>query len=210
MTWTVEVWADIVCPWCYIGKKRLADASDATGIDIAVVHRAFQLDPNAKTTGERALDMLVRKYAVAPDQARAMQDNVTEVARSVGLDYHLDRTLVGNTLTAHRLVLWAQEQGRGQALLECLYRAYFTDGLPVFAVDDLLPFVEVVGLDPEAAVAMLMSGDYAGQVLDEQALAGEYGANGVPFFVLDGRLGVPGAQPQEVFEAALRQMAGSS
>lgn len=210
MTWTVEVWADIVCPWCYIGKQRLASASEATGIDIAVVHRAFQLDPHAKTTGERALDMLVRKYAVPPEQATAMQDNVTEVARSVGLDYHLDRTLVGNTLTAHRLVLWAQEQGQGQAMLEHLYRAYFTEGLPVFAVDDLLPFVAEVGLDSEAALAMLRSGDYAGQVLDEQALAGEYGANGVPFFVLDGRLGISGAQSREVFEAALIQMAGSS
>ena len=203
----VEVWADFVCPWCYIGKRRLDLAMEATGIVLPVRHRAFQLDPQARTEGELASDMLARKYSVSPDQAQAMQQNVSDVAASVGLEYHLDRTLTGNTRDAHRLVQWAQSRGDASNLIDAIYRAYFTDGLPVFTPDDLVPIAEAQGYDGDEVRRVLASGEWWTEVMEDQQEASALGANGVPFFVLDRRLGISGAQPAEVFESALRQAA---
>lgn len=202
----IEVWADLVCPWCYIGKRRLDLAMEATNISAPIVYRAFQLDPGARTEGLPTSEMLARKYQVSPEQAREMQQNVTDVARSVGLDYHLELTQAGNTRDAHRLVLWAQQNGEAGPLLDRLYRAYFTEGLPVFTADQLAPLAVEVGFDEAQVRAVLASDDFGAQVDADQQLAGAFGANGVPFFVLDRRLGISGAQPLEVFESALAQL----
>lgn len=206
MTVAVDLWADIVCPWCFIGKRRLQFAQEAVGIDTTVRHRAFQLDPSATNQGRRVVDVLAEKYRVSTAQAEEMMDNVTQVAASVGLTYRMDECLSGNTGDAHRLVLWAQEHGDGQALVENLYTAYFTEGRSVFTIDDLAPIAADSGLDAGAARSLLATRAYVDDVAADQRLAGELGATGVPFFVLDGRLGVSGAQPQEVFEQALRQV----
>jgi predicted DsbA family dithiol-disulfide isomerase len=134
-----------------------------------------------------------------------MMSQVTEVASSVGLDYRLDHTLSGNTAPAHRLLLWAQDLGKGQELLEALYAGYFTDALPIFTADDLMPFVAQVGLDTDAASSLLAADEYLDRVISDQQVAAELGATGVPFFVLDARLGISGAQPAEVFSQALAQ-----
>jgi predicted DsbA family dithiol-disulfide isomerase len=145
----IEVWADIVCPWCFIGKRRLEQALEARDDRdrFVVLHRAFQLDPSAVSEGLSTTDVLSAKYGVSDADAIAMQENVSEVAASVGLKYQLGETISGNTMLAHRLALWAQEQGDAQPFIESTYRGYFEQGKPIFTVDELMPFVADAGLD---------------------------------------------------------------
>jgi predicted DsbA family dithiol-disulfide isomerase len=205
----IEVWSDVVCPWCYIGKRRLQSALDQRGLtdDVEIVHRAFQLDPAASTMTEPTIDHLAAKYGVSRDEALAMMSNVSEVAAAEGLDYHLDLCMTGNTRDAHRLALWAQEQDPAIAdqLLEAMYSAYFEQGRGVFTTDDLVAFASEVGLDADAAREMLSGTAYLDQVVQDQVLARTFGANGVPFFVIDRAYGVSGAQPVEVFLSAIDQ-----
>jgi len=205
----IEVWSDVVCPWCYIGKRRLQSALEQRGLadDVEIVHRAFQLDPTASTTTEPTIDHLAAKYGVSRDEALTMMSNVTEVAAAEGLDYHLDLCMTGNTRDAHRLALWAQEQDPAIAdqLLEAMYSAYFEQGRGVFTTDDLVAFASEVGLDADAAREMLSGTAYLDQVVQDQVLARTFGANGVPFFVIDRAYGVSGAQPVEVFLSAIDQ-----
>ena len=213
----IEVWADVVCPWCFVGKRRLQSALAARGItdDVEIVHRAFQLDPTASGSSEPTVDHLAVKYGVTREQALDMMSDVTEVAAGEGLDYRLDLTMTGNTRDAHRLVLWAQDgpdrdglpgpDAAAQSLLEAMYSAYFEQGRGVFEVDDLVTLAEQVGLDSAAARDMLASTAYVDQVLQDQVLARTFGANGVPFFVIDRAYGVSGAQPVEAFLSAIDQ-----
>ena len=205
----IEVWADVVCPWCYIGKRRLQSALAERGIadEVEIVHRAFQLDPTASTTTSPTIDHLAVKYGVSRDDALAMMANVSNVAAGEGLAYRLDQTMTGNTRDAHRLVLWAQETdpGAAQRLLEVLYSAYFEQGRGVFTHDDLVSLAAEAGLDADAARAMLAGTAYLDQVVEDQELARSFGASGVPFFVMDRAFGVSGAQPVEVFLNAIDQ-----
>ncbi len=205
----IEVWADIVCPWCYIGKRRLQSALEQRGLndEVEIVHRAFQLDPAASTTTEPTIDHLAARYGVSRDEALAMMSDVTEVAAAEGLDYHLDLCMTGNTRDAHRLVLWAQEQDptTAQRLLEAMYSAYFEQGRGVFTTDELIAFATEVGLDADAAREVLSGTAYLDQVVQDQVLARTFGANGVPFFVIDRAYGVSGAQPVEAFLSAIDQ-----
>lgn len=210
----IEVWADVVCPWCYIGKRRLQSALEQRGLtdDVEIVHRAFQLDPTASPVTEPTVDHLAAKYGVTREQALAMMSDVTEVAAGEGLDYHLDLCMTGNTRDAHRLALWAQEQDQAaaQRLLDAMYSAYFEQGRGVFSTDDLVALATEVGLDGDAAREMLAGTAYVDQVIQDQVLARTFGANGVPFFVIDRAVGVSGAQPVEVFLSALDQASAAS
>jgi predicted DsbA family dithiol-disulfide isomerase len=205
----IEVWADVVCPWCYIGKRRLQSALEQRGLtdQVDIVHRAFQLDPTASTVTEPTVDHLAAKYGVSRDEALAMMSNVTEVAAAEGLEYHLDLCMTGNTRDAHRLALWAQDTdpAAAQRLLEVMYSAYFEQGRGVFTAEDLVGFAAEVGLHVDAAREMLAGTAYLDQVVQDQVLARTFGANGVPFFVIDRAYGVSGAQPVEVFLSALDQ-----
>ena len=140
----VEVWSDVVCPWCYIGKRRLEGALESFPgrEDVTIVHRAFQLDPTARSEGRRTVDVISEKYRTDAIATAAMLENVTEVASTVGLSYQLGGTLSGNTANAHRLLLWAQGLGSAQPLLESLYSGYFEQGLNIFSIDDLVAFAE--------------------------------------------------------------------
>jgi predicted DsbA family dithiol-disulfide isomerase len=203
----IEVWSDVVCPWCFIGKRRLESALEQAGVtDAEIVYRAFQLDPSATTDGARTVDVISRKYGVSPTEAEKMMDNVTSVAAGEGLNFRLLDGVSGNTGDAHRLILWAAEQGRGQELVEALFHRYFELAEPVFTIDDLLPIAEEVGLDRAAAAELLASDAYADQVVADQAQAAAYGANGAPFFVFDRKVAFSGAQPLEVFLGALEQV----
>jgi predicted DsbA family dithiol-disulfide isomerase len=206
----IEVWSDVVCPWCYIGRRRLQRALAEGPTDVTVTHRAFQLDPTARTEGQRTVDVLAAKYGTSVPAVREMMAHVTSIAAGEGLEYHLDRTISGSTRDAHRLLLWAQDQGSADGLLDELYAGYFTRGEPVFAVDELVPFVERAGLDAAAARAMLASDAFVDAVTQDQDLAARFGANGVPFFVFDRRYGISGAQPLEVFTATLAQAAADA
>lgn len=196
----IEIWSDVVCPWCFIGKRRLERALAAAGVSDAVItHRAFQLDPSATTEGKRTVDVLAAKYGLDDAGVKQMMGQVTEVAAGEGLNYRLLDGISGNTVMAHRLLLWAQKQGRAQQLLELLYSAYFENAQPVFTLDELLPYVTHAGLDSSAARIAMDSGAYIAEVEADAELARAFGANGVPFFVFDRKYGISGAQPFEVF-----------
>ena len=206
----IDVWADLVCPWCFIGKRRLQRALEDYNDDVQIVHRAFQLDPTASTHCEPTVDHLAAKYGVSREQAQEMMSKVTEVASTEGLDYHLDKTMRGNTRDVHRFVLWVQDTQpeSTQPLLTDLYSAYFERGERIFTVDDLTPFAENLGLNAEAMQGVLESRDYIAVVSADQSTARELGAGGVPFFVFNNKVGLSGAQPVGAFHQALEQAQG--
>jgi predicted DsbA family dithiol-disulfide isomerase len=206
----IEVWADVVCPWCYIGKRRLQRALAERGLtDMEIVHRGFQLDPTASSVPESTVEHLAQKYGVTAEAALGMMANVTDAAATEGLRFRLSDTLSANTADAHRLVLWAQESSpeTAQRLLEELYAAYFEKAESIFTSDDLVPIAGKCGLDPDEARAVLSSDMYADRLGEDQQLARDFGATGVPFFVIDRAVGISGAQPLEVFLQALDQVA---
>jgi predicted DsbA family dithiol-disulfide isomerase len=202
----VDIWSDIVCPWCYVGKRRFESAlaaSDAGG-DLEIVHHAFQLNPSAPrdhTSSRR--DMLMTKYGLTPAQMDATDARMTQLAAEEGLDYHLEATVTGNTRDAHQLVHFAREQARQDAMIERLYRAYFTEGRSVFDQDSLVDLAVDVGLDAEAVRDALRAGRYDSAVQEDVDLARRIGITGVPFFVFNGKYGLSGAQPASVFLEAL-------
>ena len=206
----IEVWSDVVCPWCYIGKRNLESAlSDFAGEDEVIIrHRAFRLDPLAH--GIRpTLIALGEKYAGGAAQVLAMIDRVSKVASDVGLKFRLAETQTGNTLDAHRMLLWAQsEAGRGsnldaQNLLAAMYRAYFEDARSLFDHENLLLIATESGHSEEAVKSLLASDDFADAVEEDQTVAASLGANGVPFFVIDRKYGLSGAQPVDSFAKVL-------
>jgi predicted DsbA family dithiol-disulfide isomerase len=207
----VEVWSDVVCPWCYIGKRRLerALAQFPHADEVEVVYRSFELDPSAPREATESMDeVLARKYGGGVGQARAMMARVTEVAAEEGLEYHLDRTLRGNTVDAHRLLHLALEEGgpRLQAgLKEALMAAYFTRTENVADPDVLRKVAVGSGLDPERVDEVLGSDEFTDAVREDVAQARAFGAGGVPFFVVDRKYGVSGAQPVETFGQVLER-----
>ena len=205
----VEIWSDVVCPWCFIGKRRLESALDAFPHrdEVEVVFRSFELDPTAPTpAGEPVVTMLARKYGVSVEQAAQMQDRVTQVAAEVGLEYHLDKTLHANTVDAHRLLHLALDEAgpRVQAeLKEALMTAYFTRAEDITDHEVLRKAAADAGLDPERVDAVLASTEYAEAVRADVDQARAFGASGVPFFVVDRKYAVSGAQPTELFSQVL-------
>ena len=200
----IEVWSDVVCPWCYIGKRRLdkALALFEHNDEVQVMHRAFQLQPDAVGV-HPTREHLADKYGVSAEQVEAMQQNVCDIASGEGLCYDLGNTLSGNTKDAHRLLLWAGISGKQDELLKTMYAAYFEQGKPLFTHDDLLALVDAAGLDRDAARAVLESDQYEEHVVEDMQTAHAFGANGVPFFVFDRKYGVSGAQPLEAFTQTL-------
>lgn len=205
----IDVWADLVCPWCFIGKRRLQRALDGylNYDDVTIVHRAFQLDPSASTHSEPTVDHLASKYGVSREQALEMMSEVTEVAAGEGLDYHLDRTMTGNTRDVHRFVLWTQDTSpnKTQPLLADLYSAYFERGERIFTIEDLAPIAAKHDIDQNAMRELLEGRDYLDVVASDQATARDLGAGGVPFFVFNNKVGISGAQPVGAFHAAIEQ-----
>lgn len=204
----IEIWSDIACPWCYVGKRRFERALEQFehAGDVEVVWRSFELDPQAPRTHPESQDeLLAKKYGMPVEKARAMNERMTGEARKEGLDFHLDRVRVGNTFDAHRLVHLAAESGRANAMKERLMRAYFTEGEAVGDPETLVRLGADVGLD-EARVRAVVNGDaHATAVRADEARARSFGVSGVPFFAIDERYGVSGAQPAEVLLDALRQ-----
>ncbi len=202
----IDVWSDVVCPWCFIGRRRLqkAIATHSDGREVIVRHRAFQLQPDAQDI-VRTDEMLASKYKVDKAQVAQMQANVCSIADGEGLCYDLSETYSGNTADAHRLILWAEESGLGDALLEALYSAYFEKKRSIFTHEDLLSIASEEGIDSQAAMELLNSDSYMDQVNQDQQLAAQLGANGVPFYVIDMKFGISGAQPQEVFNQIFTQ-----
>jgi predicted DsbA family dithiol-disulfide isomerase len=196
----IDVWSDVVCPWCFIGKRRLEKALQEFGHseEIIVRHRAFQLQPDAAETMPTS-KLLAQKYRVSPNQVKEMQANVCAVADGEGLCYNLDDTLSGNTFDAHRLLLWAVSIGKDKELLEAMYSGYFEKSLPIFSHQDLLSIAESVGIAAVDAMNVLDSDLFAAEVIKDRDVASSLGATGVPFFVIDMKYGISGAQPTTTF-----------
>lgn len=203
----IEFWSDVVCPWCYIGKRRFekALAQFPQRDEVTIVWRSFELDPDAPQQYPGTLnEMLARKMRTTPQQAAQLNARVIDLASVEGLDYHLDEAKPGNTFNAHRLLHLAAERGKQGAVKERLMRGYFTEGQPVGDVETLAQLASEAGLDADEARAALAGNDYADDVRSDEERAAMFGIQGVPFMVIDERYGVSGAQPSEVFLKALQ------
>lgn len=196
----IDVWSDVVCPWCFIGKRRLekALAGFAHRSEVTIRHRAFQLQPDAAETMPTK-DLLSAKYRISTDEVKEMQANVCAIADGEGLCYNLDDTLSGNTFDAHRLLLWAAEKGKQEVLLEAMYSSYFEQTKPLFSHSDLIAVATSIGLSEESVSEFLNSDGFAQEVIADRNLASQLGATGVPFFVFNMKFGISGAQPLESF-----------
>jgi predicted DsbA family dithiol-disulfide isomerase len=197
----VEVWSDVVCPWCYIGKRRLETALERFPHrdEVEVVWRSFQLDPSVPEGDTHpTLPALAAKYGRSVDEMRSMMEQVEQVAAAEGLDYHLSDGVSGNTLLAHQLLHLAAEHGKRNELKERLLHAYFEEGRSVFDVDSLVLFAVEVGLDETEVRAALADRRYLAAVREDGDTAQALGATGVPFFVVDRKYGAAGAQPAEL------------
>ncbi|MEU0341649.1 DsbA family oxidoreductase [Streptomyces bobili] len=210
----VEIWSDIACPWCYVGKARFEKALDAFPHrdQVEVVHRSFELEPGrAKGDVTPVLAMLSKKYGMSEAQAQAGEDNLGAQAAAEGLDYRTRDRDHGNTFDMHRLLHFAKGQGCQDELIQLLYRANFAEERSLFVEGDerLVGLAVEAGLDADDARKVLADpAAYADEVRADEAEAARLGANGVPFFVLDRTYGISGAQPAEVFAQALTQAWG--
>lgn len=204
----IDLWSDIACPWCFIGKRRFEKAlSRFPQRDSVVVRwRSFQLDPGAPRDYQGTVaEMLAEKYGVSLEQAERMNARVSAEAAREGLAFRLEKVRHGNTLDAHRLTHFAEQQGLRERLTERLFQAYFGEGADLNDAETLTALARETGLDPDAVRAVLSSDAYADAVRADLAQARALGVTGVPFFVLGGRYGVSGAQPSEVFLSALER-----
>jgi predicted DsbA family dithiol-disulfide isomerase len=201
---TIDVYADIACPWCYVGRARLKQALDRRpDLDVALRWRPFQLQPDMPAGGRDFREVLERKFG-GWDRARRMFDRIRELGSELGLTFDFDAIEAApNTADAHRLVLWAQNRGRGDATATALFRAYFSKGRNVSDADVLVDCAAAAGLDADAARTLLDGTDYADAVRESQAQAQRRGITGVPCYVFGDRHAVTGAQPTEVFVEAL-------
>lgn len=200
----IDVWSDVVCPWCFIGKRRLESALSnfAHKDQVTIRHRAFQLQPDMKEIVPTA-QLLANKMRVSEAQVKEMQANVCAIADGEGLCYNLDDTMSGNTFDAHRLLLWAGTIGKQDDLLEAMYSNYFEKSKPLFAHTDLVAVALSVGIDADAAEDLLNSHNFADEVNADRNLSAQLGATGVPFFVFDMKYAISGAQPLEAFTQTL-------
>lgn len=202
----IEIWSDVVCPWCLIGKRRFeqALAAFAHRDEVEVVWRSFELDPAAPREREGSLVAhLASKYGIAPAQAQEMQDHMTELAAAEGVTFRLDRARPGNTFDAHRVLHLAAERGVQDAVKERLLTAYLCDGEAVGHADVVARVAGQAGLDADEARTVLAGDAHADAVRHDEATARQLGVNGVPFFVFDRSFAVSGAQPATVLGEAL-------
>ncbi|NTV40069.1 MAG: DsbA family oxidoreductase [Demequinaceae bacterium] len=204
----VDVWSDIACPWCYLGKHRLEAAIAASGEDVTVTWHSFQLDPTIPH-GEHTphAEALAKKFNTTPERVAEMNQRLIDLGAAEGLEYRFDRYMSSNTRDAHRVIHFAQERGLGNEMKDRLMKAQFTEGAIVDDFDVLAGLAADVGLDADAVRAMLATEQYDDAVRADIDEAAALGATGVPFFVFDRKFAVSGAQPVRTFADALRRSA---
>ncbi|MEC7762573.1 MAG: DsbA family oxidoreductase [Pseudomonadota bacterium] len=210
-TVTVDIWSDIMCPFCYMGDTLLRQAASAAGIGVDIRYHSYQLMPNLP--GDLAVnvnDLLEQERGIPRAQAVAMNQQVAERAAQVGLAYDMDAALATNTKPAHRLTHFAKSHGKQEIVMEALFRAYLTEGRNIGDHEVLADIAQTAGLDRAATKDALASDAFAQEVEADIAQAHQIGIGGVPFFVLNGKYAVSGAQPHEVFQRALSQAAAMS
>ena len=205
----IQVWSDIVCPWCYVGKRRLEAAlARFPGRDhVHISWRSFELDSSAPKLRDKQpyAERLAQKYGATPAQAQGMIERMVGVAKAEGLDFDFTRAQPGNTFDAHRLLHLAHDRGVQGALKERLFRAYLCEGEAISDRDTLARLAGEVGLHADDVQAVLSTDQYAREVRGDEAQARAIGIDGVPFFVLADRYAVAGAQPAELLASALEK-----
>jgi predicted DsbA family dithiol-disulfide isomerase len=202
----VDIWSDVQCPWCYIGKRKFEAGAAQFGGDVEVEYHSFELAPDTPVDFDGSpKDFLSQRKGIPLDQVDTMLDRVTGIAKSVGLDYDYDHVHQTNTIKAHELLHFAKSKGLQLEMKEALLKAYFVDGGHVGRIADLADLAATVGLDPEEVVAVLEDETYLADVKADVAQAQAYGIQGVPFFVIDGKFGVSGAQEAAAFADVLEQ-----
>jgi predicted DsbA family dithiol-disulfide isomerase len=202
----IEIYSDVVCPWCYIGKRRLDRALESFQGDVRVHFRPFQLDPRPVREPQPLLDALAAKFG-GPDRARQIAAQTTQVAAKAGLELRFDRAVSANTFDAHRLIWFADQHGLAADMTEALHRAHFTDGVDIGSHAALAGLAAEVGLDPARVRAFLASPAGASEVRTQLATARDLGITSVPTFVFARRYAVTGAQEPETLRAVLDEVA---
>ena len=209
----VDIWSDIACPWCYVGKRRFEEALvafDATGAarPVEIEYHSFELAPDTPVDFDGSeVDFLAGHKGMPREQVAQMLGQMTEVAASVGLSYDFDALQHTNTVKAHELLHFAKSKDRQLDMSERLFAAYFEEGRHVGRVEDLADLAAEIGLDRDEALAALTSGEFLPAVTADKQQAIAYGISGVPFFVIDGRFGVSGAQDPSAIVEVLRKAA---
>jgi predicted DsbA family dithiol-disulfide isomerase len=203
----VDIWSDVQCPWCYIGKRKFeAGVAEFDG-EVEVEYHSFELAPDTPVDyAGSPIDYLSERKGIPLPEVEKMLDRVTGIAADVGLDYHYEDVHQTNTIKAHELLHFAKSKGRQIDMKERLLKAYFVDGRHVGRVDDLADLAAEIGLDRDEAIRALESEAFLGDVKADVAQAQAYGIQGVPFFVIDGKYGVSGAQDATAFTNMLEQV----
>lgn len=198
----IEIWSDIICPFCYIGKRKfetaLAQFNDKEQVQIE--WKSFQLMPGLTTEPNKSLDeVLAEKKGLSLEEARQMNGHASQLAKDAGLTYHMDKVIPANTLKAHQLIHFAKKQGKQMEAEEILFKSYFTDGKNIDDLETLLTLGEEIGLEAESLKVELQENRFADEVQADIFEAQQLGVNGVPFFVFNRKYAVSGAQPSQVF-----------
>ncbi len=206
---TVEIWSDVLCPFCYIGKREfeLALARFEHKDQVTIRWKSFELDPNAPVRSkEDTYTMLARKYGMTREEAKARSAGVSTRAASLGLQFNMDTAVIANSFDAHRLIQLATSQDLGDAAEERLFKAYFSQGLCISDHAELVKLGVEIGLEAEAVRTMLDSNAYAEAVRTDEYAAQQFGIRGVPYFAIDRQFAVSGAQSADHFLGALQQV----
>lgn len=206
----VDMWSDVICPFCWLGRRRLGAAAQAEGIALELHWRAYELDPTRKTTRAPGLvDAIAKKYGMSLEESRAAQEQLAQAFTQFGGVYDFERARVANSFDAHRVTKLAAANGHADAWQARLMQAYFAEGEDIADHATLTRLADEVGLKHDEVTGLLAGDLHADDVRRDEAIAVEQlDVQGVPFFVIEGRLAIAGAQPVATFRAALRQMAG--
>lgn len=202
----IDIWSDFVCPFCYIGKRHIEEATKGMD-DVTFEYHSYELDPTAPEKYEGSMkEYFAKTKGMSSSQADEMVGQVTAMASNAGLDYHYEKVQHGNTVKPHRLFQYAKTQGKGTEFMEVAKEAYFINGEWLNDDDTLLELAGKIGLDKEASVQVLQSNDYLEAMQQDVAAAQQIGVQGVPFFVIDGKYGVSGAQPVDSFKQIIKEI----
>ena len=205
----VEIWSDIFCPFCYIGKRRFENAlknfSDKD--DVEVIYRSFELNPDAPKVNNNSIhEAIAAKYGMSVEEAKLNNDGIVRQAASLGLEYNFDTLILTNSLDAHRLIHFAKDFNKMQEMTEALFKAYFTDSKNISDIDALGDIANGIGLNKEEAIRFLNSDKYKNEVREDEVLARKYSITSVPTFIFNDKFKVTGAQPEDVFLLALNKV----
>lgn len=205
----VEIWSDIFCPFCYIGKRRFENALNKfeNKEEVEVLFKSFELNPNAeKVNNNNIHKAIAEKYGITLEEAKANNDNIVNQAKTLGLDYNFDDLVLTNSFDAHRMIHYAKDFAKNEEMTEALFKAYFTDSKNISDFNTLGDLANSIGLNKEEAINFLNSDKYKDEVREDEALARNYGISSVPTFIFNNKFKVTGAQPEDVFLMALNKV----